>query len=166
MLRVAAVALCLLALTACGPRVSGTARPLKVTDVERELVTSYFTALNEAGAQGVAEQRELLAETQHPDFRDAGCEPPGGTIRVEPTLSTLRLDPSWTPPGEDEHPRGVVLVIAVTLTVVRDGAEVGSQIGSQHIVLLNGKAYGFAALRGLTPGGGDHARRTIRHADR
>lgn len=144
MARVAAAVLCLLALAACGPKVTGTALPLKVTEVERELVSSYFAALNEAGGQGAAKQRELLADTQHPDFRDGDCKLPNGTIKVEPSLSTLRLDPDWTPPGEDEHPRGVVLVVAVTLTVVQDGAEIGTQIGSQHIVLLNGKAYGFA----------------------
>ncbi|WP_433266249.1 hypothetical protein ACQPZF_40350 [Actinosynnema sp. CS-041913] len=144
MARVTAAVLCLLALAACGPSVTGTPRPLKVTDVERELVSSYFTALNEAGGQGVTKQRELLADTQHPDFRDDDCKLPSGTIKVQPTLSTLRLDPHWTAPGQDEHPRGVVLVVAVTLTVVQDGTELGSQIGSQHIVLLNGKAYGFA----------------------
>ncbi len=142
--RGAALAACLLALTGCGSRVAGTPRPLQVTELERELVAGYFTDLNDAGAQGDAEQRDLLRDTQHPDFVDEGCELPSGTIRVQPTMSTLRLDPTWTPPGEDEHPRGVVLVVAVTLTVLQDGAEVGSQIGSQHVVLLNGKAYGFA----------------------
>ncbi len=144
MSRAVAAVLCVLALAACGPQVTGTARPLRITDVERELVSSYFTALNEAGGQGVAKQHELLADTQHPDYRDGDCKLPAGTIKVQPTMSTLRLDPDWTPPGEDKHPRGVVLVLAVTLTVVQDGTEVGSQIGSQHIVLLNGKAYGFA----------------------
>lgn len=140
---VAAVA-CALLLAACGSTLTGTARPLRVTDVERELVTGYFADLNEAGGQGSTQQRDLLRDTQHPDFRDADCELPAGTIRVQPTMSTLRLDPQWAPPGEDEHPRGVVLVVAVTLTVVQEGTEIGSQIGSQHVVLLNGKAYGFA----------------------
>ncbi|CCH35401.1 putative secreted protein [Saccharothrix espanaensis DSM 44229] len=136
--------LCVLALAGCGSRVTGTAKALQITDVEHTLVTSYFTALNEAGTQGVTQQRELLADTQHPDFREGDCELPDGTIRVQPTMSTLRLDPDWTPPGQDEHPRGVVVVVAVTLTVVQDGIEIGSQIGSQHLVLLNGKTYGFA----------------------
>ncbi len=135
---------CALLLAACGSAITGTPRSLQVTDVERELVSGYFADLNEAGGQGTAEQRELLEDTQHPDFRDDDCQLPAGTIRVQPTMSTLRLDPAWTPPGEDEHPRGVVLVVAVTLTVVQEGSEVGSQIGSQHVVLLNGKAYGFA----------------------
>lgn len=139
-----AAAVCALVLTACGAQVAGTPRPLRVTDVERELVAGYFTDLNDAGAQGGTEQRDLLRDTQHPDFVDEECELPAGTIRVQPTMSTLRLDPTWTPPGEDEHPRGVVLVVAVTLTVLQDGTEVGSQIGSQHVVLLNGKVYGFA----------------------
>ncbi|WP_033436965.1 hypothetical protein [Saccharothrix sp. NRRL B-16314] len=135
---------CALTLVGCTSAVTGTARPLKVTDVERELVTGYFADLNEAGGQGSSEQRDLLKDTQHPDFRDESCELPTGTIKVQPTMSTLRLDPQWAPPGEDEHPRGVVLVVAVTLTVVQEGTEIGSQIGSQHVVLLNGKAYGFA----------------------
>lgn len=135
---------CALTLVGCTSAITGTARPLKVTDVERELVTGYFADLNEAGVQGASEQRDLLEDTQHPDFRDESCELPAGTIKVQPTMSTLRLDPQWAPPGEDEHPRGVVLVVAVTLTVVQEGTEIGSQIGSQHVVLLNGKAYGFA----------------------
>ncbi|MFD1150197.1 hypothetical protein [Saccharothrix hoggarensis] len=137
-------AACAFLLAACGGAVTGVARPLQVTDVERELVSGYFADLNEAGGQGTSEQRELLTDTQHPDFRDGDCELPSGTIEVHPTMSTLRLDPTWTPPGEDEHPRGVVLVVAVTLTVVQEGTAVGQQIGSQHVVLLNGKAYGFA----------------------
>ncbi|WP_367134421.1 hypothetical protein [Saccharothrix sp. HUAS TT1] len=144
LLRAVTAATCALALSGCGSTITGAAQPLKVTDVERELVTGYFNDLNEAGGQGTAEQRELLQDTQHPDFRDEDCELPSGTIEVQPTMSTLRLDPAWEPPGADEHPRGVVLVVAVTLTVVQEGAEVGSQIGSQHVVLLNGKAYGFA----------------------
>ncbi|WP_306743852.1 hypothetical protein [Saccharothrix yanglingensis] len=143
-LRGAMAAVCALLLVACGGTVAGTPRPLQVGDVERELVEGYFEDLNEAGTQGTTEQRDLLTDTQHPDFRDDGCRLPSGTIKVQPAMSTLRLDPEWTPPGADEHPRGVVLVVAVTLTVVQDGSEVGSQIGSQHVVLLNGKAYGFA----------------------
>lgn len=146
-LRGALLAACALLLVGCGSAVPGTARPLRVTDVERQLVEGYFADLNEAGGQGMAEQRELLRDTQHPDFREE-CELPAGTLRVEPTMSTLRLDADWTPPGEDEHPRGVVLVVAVTVTLLQDGAELGSQIGSQHVVLLNGKAYGFAPCAG------------------
>ncbi|MFI9007003.1 hypothetical protein ACIGNX_07205 [Actinosynnema sp. NPDC053489] len=142
--RAVAALACALALAGCGSAVTGDARPLRVTDVERELVSGYFADLNEAGGQGPDEQHELLQDTQHPDFRDQDCRLPAGTIEVQPTLSTLRLDPAWTPPGADEHPRGVVLVVAVTLTVVQEGSQVGSQIGSQHVVLLNGKAYGFA----------------------
>ncbi|MEV0676673.1 hypothetical protein AB0I60_09135 [Actinosynnema sp. NPDC050436] len=143
-MRVVAAVLCALALAGCGSRVTGTARALQITDTERTLVTSYFTALNDAGAQGVKQQRDLLADTQHPDFRDGDCTLPDGTIEVRPTMSTLRLDPDWIPPGEDEHPRGVVVVVAVMLTVAQDGVEIGNQIGSQHLVLLNGKTYGFA----------------------
>ncbi|GGP56517.1 hypothetical protein [Saccharothrix coeruleofusca] len=147
-LRGALLTVCALLLAGCGSAVPGAARPLRVTDVERQLVEGYFTDLNEAGGQGMAEQRELLRDTQHPDFREDECELPSGTLRVQPTMSTLRLDADWTPPGEDEHPRGVVLVVAVTVTLLQDGAELGSQIGSQHVVLLNGKAYGFAPCAG------------------
>jgi hypothetical protein len=140
--RAATALVCALVLAGCGSAITGTARPLQVTDVERELVSGYFADLNEAGGQGTTEQRDLLKDTQHPDFPDEDCRLPSGTIKVQPTMSTLRLDPTWAPPGEDEHPRGVVLVVAVTLTVVQEGS--GSQIGSQHVVLLNGKAYGFA----------------------
>lgn len=143
-LRAATALACALLLAGCGSAITGAARPLQVTDVERELVSGYFADLNEAGGQGTTEQRDLLKDTQHPDFRDEDCQLPSGTIKVQPTMSTLRLDPAWAPPGEDEHPRGVVLVVAVTLTVVQEGSEIGSQIGSQHVVLLNGKAYGFA----------------------
>ncbi|WP_461123406.1 hypothetical protein [Saccharothrix stipae] len=142
--RAAAALACALLLAGCASTTTGTARPLRITDVERELVTGYFADLNEAGGQGTSEQHDLLNDTQHPDFRDTDCELPAGTIKVQPTMSTLRLDPAWAPPGDDEHPRGVVLVVAVTLTVVQEGSEIGSQIGSQHVVLLNGKAYGFA----------------------
>jgi hypothetical protein len=131
-------------LSACGSTVPGTPQPLRITDVERELVAGYFEDLNEAGEQGAAQQKELLRETQHPDFRGGDCRLPSGTLRVVPTMSTLRLDPAWTPPGEDEHPRGVVLAVAVTVTLLQDGMEVATQIGSQHVVLLSGKAYGFA----------------------
>jgi hypothetical protein len=143
-LRAVTALACALLLAGCGSAITGVARPLQVTDVERELVSGYFADLNEAGGQGTTEQRDLLKDTQHPDFRDEDCQLPSGTIKVQPTMSTLRLDPAWAPPGEDEHPRGVVLVVAVTLTVVQEGSEIGSQIGSQHVVLLNGKAYGFA----------------------
>ncbi|GAA3880312.1 hypothetical protein GCM10022243_51160 [Saccharothrix violaceirubra] len=142
--RGALAALCALLLTGCGPAVAGTPKPLTITDTERALVSGYFDNLNKAGTAGVDKQRELLRETQHPDFEDDDCELPEGTLRVVPTLATLRLDADWTPPEQDEHPRGVVFVVAVTLTLFQEGTEIGSQIGSQHVVLLNGRAYGFA----------------------
>ncbi|MEU5691374.1 hypothetical protein [Actinosynnema sp. NPDC020468] len=142
--RAAVLAACALLLTGCSSAIAGSAGPITVTDADRQLVTGYFSALNTAGAEGAAKQHALLEDTQHPDFPQTDCKLPEGTIKVQPTLSTLRLDPDWTPPKGDEHPRGVVLVVAVTLTVVQDGVEIGSQIGSQHVVLLNDKAYGFA----------------------
>lgn len=129
----------------CSGAVAGTAVPIRLSDSDRGLVRNYFDDLNSAGEQGLEKQHALLEETQHPDYRDSGCRPPDGTIAYRPAMGTLRLDNEWAPAGGDEaHPRGVVLVVAVTITVHRDGVEVGSQIGSQHVVLLNGRAYGFA----------------------
>lgn len=135
---------CALLLAGCASTVPGTPRPLRLTDAERGLVTSYFAGLNDAGAKSTSDQQRLLRDTQHPDFRENSCDLPQGTLRIEPAMSTLRMAPDWTPPGERTHPRGVVYVVAATVTLLDDGAEVGSQIGSVHVVLLDDKAYGFA----------------------
>jgi len=139
-----ALVACALALTGCASTISGTPAPLRVTEVERNQVSAYFAGLNDAGATGASAQRERLLDTQHPDFREGTCDLPQGTLRIEPAMSTLRPAPDWTPPGERTHPRGVVYVVAATVTLLQDGAEVGSQIGSVHVVLLDDKAYGFA----------------------
>ncbi|WP_307869017.1 hypothetical protein [Umezawaea beigongshangensis] len=134
----------LAACSACTSVLPGTAAPLSVTDVERTRVGEYFDRLNEAGAAGPGPQRELLARTQHPDHREHACTLGEATLRMTPTMSTLRGDADWVPPGERGHPRGVVLAVAVTVTVVRDSQELGSQIGTVHVVVLDGTAYGFA----------------------
>jgi hypothetical protein len=143
-LRTAGLVACALLLSGCGTKVAGTARPLQITDVERGQVSGYFTGLNEAGAKGNSEQRKLLQETQHPDFRKKACDLRTGTLRMEPAMSTLRMDANWAPPGEKAHPRGVVYVVAATVTLFEDGAEVGVTIGSLHVVVIDGKPYGFA----------------------
>ncbi len=137
-----------LLLGGCASPVAGTARPLRITEVEREQVAGYFTQLNEAGDKGNSEQRKLLQDTQHPDFRTQVCELRAGTLRMDPAMSTLRMDPDWEPPGKRTHPRGVVYVVAATVTLIEESATVGVQIGSLHVVVIDGKPYGFAPCVG------------------
>jgi hypothetical protein len=137
-----------LLLGGCASNVAGTARPLRITEVERDQVSGYFTQLNDAGGRGNPEQRKLLQDTQHPDFRTRACDLRAGTLRMDPAMSTLRMDPDWRPPGEREHPRGVVYVVAATVTLMEDAAAVGTQIGSLHVVVIDGKPYGFAPCVG------------------
>jgi hypothetical protein len=62
-------------------------------------------------------------------------------------MSTLRIDPDWVPPDSGRnatHPRGMVYVLGVSVSIRQDGALLGEQIGSQRVVVLEGKAYGFA----------------------
>ena len=72
------------------------------------------------------------------------CSLNGVTITAEPTLSTLRAEPGWTPPGSGKGLSGRVYVVAVTLTVRQGNAVVGTQIGSQRVVVDGGRAYSFA----------------------
>jgi hypothetical protein len=137
-----------LLLGGCGSAIPGTAVPLRVTEVERGQVAGYFTRLNEAGGKGNAEQRKLLQDTQHPDYRKQVCELTSGTLRLEPTMSTLRTDADWEPPGQRTHPRGVVYVVAATVTLQDDVGDVGTQIGSLHVVVIDDQAYGFAPCVG------------------
>lgn len=111
---------------------------------DRRLVADYFAAANAAAGEGPAAQQRFFDATQHPDFRGARCPLDGATVVSEPTMSTLRPDPDWRPAGATAPPRGTVHVIAVTATVRRDGVELGTQIGSQHVVVLGGRGYGFA----------------------
>ncbi len=111
---------------------------------DRQLVAEYFAAANAAAGEGPAAQQRFFDATQHPDFRGARCPLDEATVVSEPTMSTLRPDPDWRPAGATAPPRGTVHVIAVTATVRRDGVELGTQIGSQHVVVLGGRGYGFA----------------------
>lgn len=121
---------------------AGCTRDPAVSD--RQLVADYFKAANAAAHEDPAAQRRFFDTTQHPDFRGARCPLDGATVVVRPTLSTLRPDPDWVPAGAAAPPRGTAYVVAVTTTVRRDGVEVGTQIGSQHVVTLDGRGYGFA----------------------
>jgi hypothetical protein len=114
---------------------------------DRELVEGYYTELNNAAAEGPATQREFLRRSQHPDYADGLCDLGDLTLSVDPAMSTLRVDPDWVPPGDEERgtrPRGLVYVLGVSVSIRQDGALLGEQIGSQRVVILDGRAYGFA----------------------
>lgn len=123
-----------------GEPVAGS-RPL---DAHRTLVSRYFDAVNAAASQGAAAQERLFADTQHPDFRDLQCPLQGLTVTADPAYSTLHIDADWHPPLAEAPPRGTVYVIAATVAVQRSTEVLGSQIGTLHVVVLDGIAYGFA----------------------
>lgn len=127
----------------CVGSVPGSPGPVGVTDPDRRLVQRYFDELNAAADRGVDAEQDLLRHTQHPDFTGRLCGLDGMTLSFQPAMSSLRPDPTWAPSGSGEHPRGLVLRVAVTVTVRRDQGDVGQQIGLVHVVLLDGLAYGF-----------------------
>ncbi|SHE52202.1 hypothetical protein [Streptoalloteichus hindustanus] len=131
-------------LTGCTAAVPGEARPVLLTEGDRRLVEGYFEQANHAADRGAGEQAAFFRRTQHPDAQDRLCDLRGLTVRMEPALTTLRPDPEWSPAGRTGNPRGMVYVVAVTLTARREGATLGSQIASKHIAVLDGAAYGFA----------------------
>lgn len=135
-------------LAGCAAPVQGTARPVELTDGDRGVIRAYYDDLNKSGDESSGDQETRLKETQHPDFRGKSCDLRGATLKIEPTWSTLRMDADWTPPGDKAHPRGVVYVVAVTVTLRQEKTVIGSQIGSQHVVMLDGKVYGFAPCVG------------------
>ena len=138
---------CLLIATGCSSAVAGTPVAAGSRGQDRQLVEDYFTELNAAGADGPATQRDFLRRSQHPDYADALCELGDLTLTIDPAMSTLRVDPDWVPPDAGrnaEHPRGLVYVLGVSVSIRQDGALLGEQIGSQRVVVLDGKAYGFA----------------------
>lgn len=134
------------ALTGCGQVVAGSPAAVPVSGEDRSLITEYFDGHNAAADQGADAQREFLARTQHPDFGDdtERCRLGDLTLTITPTLSTLRPDAGWQPLQSGRTPRGRVYVVAVTVTVQRGGLAIGTQIGSIHVVVLDGAAYGFA----------------------
>lgn len=115
-----------------------------MSDADRRLVQRYFDELDAAADRGVQAEQDVLRRTQHPDFTGRLCGLDGMTVTFQPAMSSLRPDPAWLPSGSTEHPRGLVLRIAVTVTVRRDQGDVGQQIGLVHVVLLDGTAYGFS----------------------
>ncbi|HEY0448975.1 hypothetical protein [Actinophytocola sp.] len=137
-----------LILAGCSSQVPGRAVPARAGSAggDRGLVEAYFTDLNASADEGVASQREFLRRTQHPDFADRLCDLGNLTLHVEPAMSTFRADPKWVPPESpaSRHPRGTVYVLGVSVSVRQQGALLGEQIGSQRVVVLDGKAYGFS----------------------
>jgi hypothetical protein len=137
----------LLVVVGCSTAVAG--RPVAAASPshDKQLVEDYFTELNQAADDGPATQREFLQRSQHPDFEDELCDLGDLTLNIKPAMSTFRVDPNWVPPAEGRdgaHPRGLVYVLGVSVSIRQDGALLGQQIGSQRVVILDGKAYGFA----------------------
>ncbi|MBC6446658.1 hypothetical protein [Actinokineospora xionganensis] len=131
----------------CSTTVVGRALPAggeSAPEVERELIGQYFTDFNEAADEGPQAQRAYLRRTQHPDFTDRTCDLGDLVLTVEPALSTLRADAKWKPEDASKRPRGSVYVVGVSVRIRRDNATLAEQIGSQRIVVLDGRAYGFA----------------------
>ncbi len=128
---------------ACDRTVEGRAAALSPADLDQPLIVDYFERSNAAAQKGPAAQRQFLEQTQHPDV-DQRCDLGGLTVLLDPSLSTLRSDDGWRPATADQPLRGRVYVIAVTVTVQRDATTVGVQIGSMHLVVLDGVVYGFA----------------------
>ena len=107
------------------------------------LAQEYFAAHNDAARLSSPAQEEFFRRTQHPDFTAHSCPLGGVTVESEPVYSTLRRDPHFRPDG-DARARGETWVIAVEVTTRREGEIVGRQIGSQHLVRLDDRMYGFA----------------------
>ncbi|MGO1050645.1 hypothetical protein [Crossiella sp. CA198] len=141
--RQAAALLCALLTAGCAAGVAGTPEAAPTEAVDAGLVGGYFSDGLAAARGGAGPQRAFLQRTQHPDFRTGACDLGDLVLAVEPALSTLRPDPDWAA-GRGGVPRGRVYVVAVSVTAKRDGTTVGVQIGSQHVVVLDGAAYGFA----------------------
>lgn len=131
----------------CASTVDGRARAAgTATDAERRLIADYFARSNAAAGAGSIEQQQFFAATQHPDYRapDQLCTLDGLTVLLDPTLSTVRPAPGWRPGNTGRPPRGSVLVVAVRVTVQQDRTVLGEQVASVHVVLLDGRVYGFA----------------------
>lgn len=128
----------------CAPTSPDQPPTQSINPSDERLVARYFEQNNVAAAQSSAAEQDFLRRTQHPDFPNSACELDGMALTIQPTMSTLRLDPGWAPPGGTDHPRGQVYFVAVEVTAKRDGSVVGNQIGYQHVVTLGQQAFGFA----------------------
>ncbi|HEY7594952.1 MAG TPA: hypothetical protein VH969_17505 [Actinophytocola sp.] len=137
-----------LLLTGCSTRIDGTPAPVTAASSgnDRDLVKQYFKDLNESGDEGTSMQRDFLRRTQHPDYTDRLCDLGDLVLHIDPAMSTFREDPGWVPPESHsaEPPRGTIYVLGVSVSVRQQGALLGEQIGSQRVVVLEGKAYGFS----------------------
>ncbi|MGP4016844.1 hypothetical protein [Saccharopolyspora sp. 5N708] len=120
---------------------TGCAAPATESEALR-LSKQYFTDNNAAAAQNPQAQQAFFRRTQHPDFADRICDLGATTVELDPALSTLRPDPGFAPEGI--RPRGEIWVVGVEVTTRTAGSGTGHQIGSQHLVLLDGRMYGFA----------------------
>ncbi|QGK71738.1 hypothetical protein GIY23_21455 [Allosaccharopolyspora coralli] len=107
------------------------------------LAQEYFAANNAAAFENSAAQQDFFRRTQHPDFTGEICALGGATVESEPVYSTLRPDPDFEPDGAGPA-RGDTWVVAVEVTTRQDGVVVGRQIGSQHLVQLDDRMFGFA----------------------
>lgn len=138
----------LLLLTGCSTRVAGQPGPVTSNSPggDRGVVEKYFTELNASGDDGTSTQRDFLRRTQHPDYTDRLCDLGDLILHVEPAMSTFRSDPGWVPPDSrtSEPPRGTIYVLGVSVSIRQQGALLGEQIGSERVVVLDGKAYGFS----------------------
>jgi hypothetical protein len=136
------------ALTGCSTQIAGSPAPAtaRASGGDRGIVEAYFTDLNASADEGTSSQRDFLRRTQHPDYSDRLCDLGDLVLYIEPAMSTFRADPEWVPPDSrsDDPPRGSVYVLGVSVSVRQQGALLGEQIGSQRVVVLNGKAYGFS----------------------
>lgn len=128
----------------CATTIAGEAVGSGLPPADRALVKAYFEAVNDAAARGSTAQQRLFATDQHPDFRDRLCALDGLTITADPAYATLRTDPDWRLEPGSAPPRGAVYVIAADVTVHQAGTVLANQIGSVHVVILDGAAYGFA----------------------
>lgn len=128
----------------CSTAIAGRPAPTRdgSPDADRTLVEEYYAGLNAAADEGT--QDDFLRLTQHPDYLDRLCDLSGLTLHVLPAMSTLRADPEWVPPEESQQPRGSVYVLGVSISIREQGTLLGEQIGSQRVVVLDGKAYGFS----------------------
>ncbi|HEV7648739.1 MAG TPA: hypothetical protein VGP26_11305 [Actinophytocola sp.] len=143
-----AVAVLGLVLAGCSTRVAGVpvAASSKSGGSDRGLVERYFADLNSSGDDGTAMQRDFLRRTQHPDYTDRLCDLGDLVLHIEPAMSTFRTDADWVPPDSraSEPPRGTIYVLGVSVSIRQEGAQLGEQIGSERVVVLDGKAYGFS----------------------
>lgn len=130
-------------LAGCATAVAGHPVARSPATADQSLIQAYFEHSNDAAHEGADAQREFLDSTQHPDV-ERDCDLGGLTLLLDPSLSTLRSDDGWRPGGTGRTPRGRMYVVAVTVTVQRGQSVLGIQVGSMHLAVLNGTAYGFA----------------------